>query len=301
MPKQFTLSTEIYASAARVWEELTTQKGLAHWFSETGAVEPRVGGTFKFKGNFVYGWRAGEEFATKITAFDSERQFGFEFPLRHADGSVTDGVARFELAPAGKSTSLDFSFTFDSLGSLNPYCLSDIWAYYLNILTNVCEHEWHEPGLHFDFSRPWTGNIRHVIYTTGSPDQVFDHLHKPELLAKYFNPVKLFEPRENGRIDFGWGEGSGPSKVLAFEPPYELAYDWPVTHEGGVHTGLVKWTIEPEGRQVRVEMKQSGFLDGVDHFASGEALGWANLMLELRRLIESGRPALNQQGKIEDL
>jgi uncharacterized protein YndB with AHSA1/START domain len=89
--------------------------------------------------------------------------------------------------------------------------------------------------------------------------------------------------------------------VLTFEPPFELVYDWPVPQDEQTHLGKVKWTIEPEGRQVRLEMRQSGFADNVDHYRSGEALGWANLMLELKRMIESGRPALNLQAKVEDI
>ncbi len=300
MSKTFKLSTEIFAPSNRVWETLTTSKGLANWFCATPKLEERAGGSFEFHGNFVYGWRDGIEFKSRITAFTPEKEFGFEFPLHHVNGSTTKGTAHFGLESSGRNTNLKFQYTYDTSGDLHPLAWNDIWAYYLNVITNVSEHDYHEPGLLFDFSRPWKGNIKHVIYITANPDTIFDFLWKPECLAKYFTPAKLFEPEEGGRIDFGWGQGEGPSRVIGFEPPYELVYDWPVHQDGEIHIGKVKWILEPEGRQVRLVLQQQDFGPNVDHFKTGEALGWANMLLEIKRLIESGRPALNLAATIEN-
>jgi uncharacterized protein YndB with AHSA1/START domain len=176
------------------------------------------------------------------------------------------------------------------------YYLNDLWAYYLNVLTNSCEHDYHEPGLLFDFSRPWKGNIKHVIYINKNPDDVFRALHDPQILPKYFTDVKAFEPKLDGKIDFGWGN-EGPRRVIEWNPPIELSYDWPVHQDGDIHLGQVTWLLEPEGRATRLTMKQSGFGADVDHFRTGEALGWAAIMLDLKRVLESGRPALNQAGR----
>jgi uncharacterized protein YndB with AHSA1/START domain len=283
-----------------VWETLTTPKGLEKWLSETARMDDKAGGIFSYKGNFVYGWQPGRDFASRIVTYESPRELAFEFPLHHRSGTVTQGIVRFTLEAAGKHTTVKFSYEFDDVHDLHPHSFNDLWAYYLNIITNVCEHEFHEPGLLFDFTRPWTGNIKHVLYITGYPDQVFGYLHKPELLSRYFTDVKMFEPFEEGRIDFGWGQGQGPTRVLQFEDPAELAYDWPVQNGTEIEIGKVKWTIEPEGRQVRLEMKQSGFSNHADHYTSGEALGWATLMLEIRRMVESGRPALNLAGQLSE-
>lgn len=292
----FQVSTEINASPARVWEMLNTPKGLSHWFSDAATNDARVGGIFRFHGNFVVGSHDGADFSSKITAFEPERNFGFEFPLRLRDGRVLKGKVLFELQPAGSRTILSLSHEIENAPNEPKYYLNDLWSYYLNALTNACEHDYHEPGLLFDFSRPWMGNIKHVIYINKNTDEVFRALHDPQILPKYFVSAKMFEPKEEGKIDFGWGD-EGPRRVLEWNPPIELSYDWPVHQDGDIHLGQVTWMLEPEGRATRLTMKQSGFGADVDHFRSGEALGWAAIMLDLKRLLESGRPALNQAGK----
>ena len=299
MMKSFRISTEIYKSPSRVWDILTTTKGMAHWFSETAAHDAKVGGTMRYRGNFVFGWREGLEFESKLTAYEPERKFGFEFPLYLRDGRVLTGDVLFELEPLGSHTKLTLTHHIESPNHEPPYYLNDLWGYYLNVLTNTAEHDYSEPGLLFDFTRPWKGNIKHVVYVTANPDPIFRALHDPKWLAKYFTAAKLFEAQEEGRIDFGWGS-EGPRRVLTWDPPAELAYDWPVLHDGATHLGKVTWLLEPEGRQTRLTMKQSGFAAEVDHFRTGEALGWAAIMLDLKRLLESGRPALNQAGTYID-
>ncbi len=299
MKKTFRVSAEIYKSPARVWDILTTTKGMAHWFSETAAHDGMTGGTFRFRGNFVFGWREGMEFESKLTAYEPEKKFGFEFPLYLRDGRVLTGEVLFELEPQGGHTKVTLTHRIESPPNEPPYYLNDLWGYYLNVLTNTCEHDYSEPGLLFDFTRAWTGNIKQVIYINHNPDPIFQALHSPTMLSKYFTDAKVFEEHEDGRIDFGWGD-SGPRRVVTWDPPIELAYDWPVLHDGDTHLGQVTWLLEPEGRQTRLTMKQSGFAADVDHFRTGEALGWAAIMLDLKRLLESGRPALNQAGAYVD-
>jgi uncharacterized protein YndB with AHSA1/START domain len=200
------------------------------------------------------------------------------------------------LEPLGSHTNLSLAYTFDKEPK-SKYLFGDLFAYYLHAIYTTCEHDFHEPALLFDFSRSWKGNIQHVIYINANPDEIFEMLHKPEKLAMYFTNVKAFEPEEGGKIDFGWS--TGPTKVLEWEDGFELAYDWPVEQDGQKHIGKVKWTLEFEGRQTRLVMKQSGFDSNVDHYRTGEALGWAVIMLEIKRIVESGRPALNMSGKIE--
>jgi uncharacterized protein YndB with AHSA1/START domain len=121
-------------------------------------------------------------------------------------------------------------------------------------------------------------------------DRCFRAIGTPEGIAATFTSLRRFEASEGGAIDFGWpAEFGGPTRVLVYDPPRRLAYNWP-SHDGErTHEGRVTWTLVPRGLETEIGVRQDGFAD--DFNLEGEDMGWAGILNEIKKWVESQRPS----------
>lgn len=122
----------------------------------------------------------------------------------------------------------------------------------------------------------------------GPIERVWDYLTKPELRAKWFADGEM-EPKNGGALTLIWRNdelgatpGSPPehmknfggthqsqNRVLAWEPPHRLVFDW----SDGIDNGRsqVEFRLKPEGDKVRLTLTHSrlNISDNRTRFAGG--------------------------------
>ncbi len=142
-------------------------------------------------------------------------------------------------------------------------------------------------------------------FTRGFPisvEQLWDYFTDPEKRAKWFCGGET-EPRVGGRIVFDFdhrrlSDSAAPpshadqqtvtfeGKVLAYEPPHHLAFDWP--EEDGTGTKVEIWLSEGEGGSSKLRLVHSRLSS--NEYRSGALAGW-HAHFDLLADLAAGREA----------
>ena len=100
-PDRIERTVELAAPPEKVWAALTTAEGLAAWFGDEAAIDPRPGGSAWMK------WNEGHTAQMRVERVEEPRVFGFTW---HIFGLPDDDPRRtyveFTLEPAGRGTRL---------------------------------------------------------------------------------------------------------------------------------------------------------------------------------------------------
>ena len=100
-PDRIERTVELAAPPERVWAALTTAEGLAAWFGDEAAIDPRPGGSAWMK------WNEGHTAQMRVERVEEPRVFGFTW---HIFGLPDDDPRRtyveFTLEPADGGTRL---------------------------------------------------------------------------------------------------------------------------------------------------------------------------------------------------
>jgi uncharacterized protein YndB with AHSA1/START domain len=113
------------------------------------------------------------------------------------------------------------------------------------------------------------------------PAEVWSALTEPERLARWLAPAEL-EPHAGGVVAARFDETTVTGRVLAWEPPSLLEYEWRFE---GEPESVVRFELEPDG---------DGTLLVLDHRllapeqAVGYGAGWHAHLDALRDLLEGG-------------
>ena len=131
------LSLDIAATPERLYEALTTQEGLAGWWTPEAKAEPRVGAVNEF------GFAGLARLAFRVDALEPGRHVAWSAMQVPPDWQGTR--IAFDITPAEKSVNLRFSQT----GFAHPYehfgMFSYLWAQYMRSLKLLAETGAGEP------------------------------------------------------------------------------------------------------------------------------------------------------------
>ncbi|MEO8138079.1 MAG: SRPBCC domain-containing protein [Gemmatimonadota bacterium] len=122
----------IQASAARVFEEITSPSGLDRWWTARSAGEPRVGTEYQLWFGPEYDWRA------RVTQSVPDRAFQLEMTVAGPDWAGTR--IGFVLEEGAAATTVRFYHTGWPDQSDHYRISSFCWAMYLRILKRHLEH-----------------------------------------------------------------------------------------------------------------------------------------------------------------
>ena len=121
----------INASSRKVFQAVSTPKGLENWWTKTSEGSPAEGGEYQLGFGPEYDWRA------VVTQYTPDS--AFEFRLTKADSDWQNSRVGFELTEQGGSTTVRFHHV-DWPEANEHYRISCFcWAMYLRLLKRYVE------------------------------------------------------------------------------------------------------------------------------------------------------------------
>jgi uncharacterized protein YndB with AHSA1/START domain len=137
---------------------------------------------------------------------------------------------------------------------------------------------------------PNTSTIRVVgDFGNFTPQELFDHWVKPELLVQWWPREATVDPRLGGAYTFSWPEKDWHLRgtYTAFEPAKHLGFTWMWDHDRGVSEPLqVDLTFEeiPGGTQLRIEHGPWADNEAAQTERLGVIEGWIHFGMRLAGL-----------------
>jgi uncharacterized protein YndB with AHSA1/START domain len=260
-----TVRVRTSASAARVYEALTSAAGLRTWLAEHAEVDLGQG-TFEFWGRYT---PDGERDRQKLLGFD-DTSVRFSWSLYDTEYTVELAVEERDGETLIAATQSPYPTW--GLGDERSEILQTFWPL---VLGNLVEHVENRPVLGFcDFTTP---EQRFEFDIAASPAAIIGALTDPDVFARWFGARMEIEPYVGGRWAMGSLEDNPhPAKIIALDEGH-FALDF---QEGMV----ASWELKGSEGKTHLTFVQSGF--DPDNPSYGSWMGWLSGFADLRRMLE---------------
>ncbi len=267
---------KIKADVATVYKALTTSSALIVWLAESAEVN-LADNRFSFWGKYTPDNPNQDSQHMKLLQYEENRLLEFQwviddisatvkFKLRERDNNTT--VLTLIHEQALQTTHHSYSFT-----------LEDFWFVHLENLRRYIDGKPSEARV--DFSQPMNGNIRHILDSSATPEEVYAVLTQPDLIERWIASKAKVEVEKGADYDIGWGmEGL---KIVEFDEAKKFSISW---DEGLEDLTTVTWELEASGGRTHITFTHSGFDD--DHKNDGIWAGWLNFLNWMRSTAEYG-------------
>jgi uncharacterized protein YndB with AHSA1/START domain len=274
------LKVKCDVDALKVWDTVTNPIRLAIWFCNSAEINPKLRGTVKFSGNNCVA-RTFEEQEIKgvITALEPNRLLKFTWPLNGSASEVT-----WRLDDMGRYT--DFLVTHEKLPP--GAGMMDAWHIYLYNLQALLHTN--RPVYRCDYNRIDKGTIKREVFIETVHQPVYKALTRQKELRRWFSETAEVEaPLQPGsKYSAGWvnaeGNSHGPQEIKEAVENKKLIYSWKdEAHQAG---DTVSWELTRIGERTRVNLRHTGFPDGMPQ--KDYMQGWHSYILLLKDYCENG-------------
>ena len=284
------------APVEKVWSALTSKEDLERWFCEYAGLDLEVGGSYGFGGRFTWLHREGDSPHHEIVQLKNQEILSYRWDLRDWEGRIHPSTVRYRLKQDDQGTLFELKQMVEGEKDCPGLDFDSAWGVYLQLLEAYCEGR--SFGIRFDFYRKTRGDLRHHISIRAPRDEVFETISTTEGIKKTFaRTCRLFEAKPGGSIDMAWEYETRPTRVLEFDPPFTLSYNWLKRGERGVEDGKVTWKLKVEGKATIMDLSEAGFSRDLD--LRDDDLGWAAVLNDIKRYCETGRSAMWYEIKVE--
>jgi uncharacterized protein YndB with AHSA1/START domain len=279
---------DLPASPARVFQALTEPGELRQWFATDAAVEPRLGGAYRFWGTATIGAPREPDPAQVVTAFEPGRRLGFAWTIHGAPTQVD-----YALAPGATADETKLEIRHAVRGALpfrNPvHAVSDLWRIHGG---NLGDHLRGTTAVVLPDFASDAPEVRASIEIAAPPAKVFRALLDPALMNQWLGTTASRVDVATGEYVYGWSypvEGrqvaGGPTRILEMVENRKLVTDWPDWRgDPDKPVQTITWLLDPiaDGRHTRVTLVHSGFEYAVDR--SDYQQGWGFFLDGLARV-----------------
>ncbi|MCO5130345.1 MAG: SRPBCC family protein [Xanthobacteraceae bacterium] len=134
----------------------------------------------------------------------------------------------------------------------------------------------------------------YVIYIETTPDTLWRALTDPAFTRRYWMNCELISDWKVGSPMTMTRDGEVKNECVIREsdPPRRLAYDWVSVHDPEMKRekpSRVTYTLEPQGKLVRLTVTHENFTDGSKTLPS-VSFGWPMVLSSLKSVLETGKP-----------
>ena len=270
------IQMKIPVSPEKVFKALTTSSALTSWLAESAEVDLDAG-TFRYWGKYTPANPSHDAGHMKLVEHKPDRLLKFDWKI--GDKATTVSI---KLRARDEKTTI-FTLIQEPGEQLHhqehTYTFEDYWFIHLENLRRYLDGKPCEARV--DFSQPMNGNIKHILDSSASPEEIYDVLTKPELVERWIASQAKIDLKPDGDYDLGWGVDG--IKVIDFEDKQRLSISWQ-EHDEELTTAT--WQLEASGDKTRITFTHSGFDD--DHRNDGIWAGWMNFLNWIRSVAEYG-------------
>lgn len=275
-PQVLRMQIKIHAPLEAVYQALTTADALQTWLAESAEVD-LASNRFAFWGKYTPGNPDADSDHIKLLEHKKNRQLKFRWNVAGQETTVD-----FKFRSRDANTTM-LTLIHERGGMLHhredTFTYEDYW--FIN-LENLRRYLDGKPGdARVDFSQPMLGNIRHLLDSSATPEEIYAVLTQPELIEKWIASKANITLEKGTEYDIGWGVSG--IKILDLEDNKKLSISW--QEENGEET-IVTWSLEASGGKTRITFTHSGFDD--DHRNAGIWAGWMNFLNWIRSVAEYG-------------
>lgn len=276
-PQTLRMQIKIPAAISTVYKALTTSSALETWLAESARVDLDAN-TFLFWGKYTPDNPTATSQHMTLLAHQPDRLLKFTWEVNGKSTTVS-----IKLRERDEQTTV--LTLIQAEGTVlrhqeSQFTLEDYWFLHLENLRRYLAGKSSEARV--DFSQPMNGNIRHILDSDASPEEIYAVLTQPDLIEKWIASHASIELEPGGEYDLGWGVDG--IKVVDFDDNRSLSISWQEGSDGDLTT--VTWTLEASGGKTRITFTHSGFDD--DHRNDGIWAGWMNFLNWIRSVAEYG-------------
>ncbi|HEB84245.1 MAG TPA: hypothetical protein ENI92_04500 [Bacteroidetes bacterium] len=281
--KKASVAVDVRVPADIAWRGITDVRELQIWFAQQASIELKEGGEYSFGGKFVPFLRYDERPEQKILAVDAEEKtLRIAWPIRRRDGEIIYSEVRYRITQMDGYSRLDVDHIVGA-DEITDDDLRNLWTLLLNGFVFHMEGAaaWVRP----EFTPRKGKEFRLELWTATKRDEVYETLTTVDGIRGFFAPqIKKLDLKEGGELDLGWDK----LPVLEVEENSKFAFGW--REVAGEDPNLVvRWELKDEGNGTRVSLYEGSFTEPVVLSSRVDYDGWAAVMNDFKRYLETRR------------
>lgn len=242
----------------RVWAALTEPKALEEWLCNQASVDLRVGGSFGFRGDLVFGGGGGQ----RVRALEPGRLLRFDWPLGEDEHDVAEVTWRLELQLDLTRLVVEEALTFEGAGRPRRGWLAGTFPLARTYLPHLLAYlELGFCPVRVDANSDRRALTIEMELPGVSTRDAFAAVSEPQHLNAWLTDAVNIEPRKGGALSFVLPGGSAVAheSVLELDPDRAIAAtSWPPPR------GRVRYAIDGAGDGAepgaRIAFEHSGFV-----------------------------------------
>lgn len=280
--KRASVSVDVRVPSKIAWRGITDSRELQIWFAQQANVDVEKN-EYSFGGKYVPFMRYDERPEQKILSIDpDEMTLNFTWPIRNREGDLVETEVRYRLTEMEDYTRLDVDHIVGE-DDLSDDDLRNMWTILLNGFVFHMEGgaAWVRP----EFTQRKGKEFRLDMWTAIKREEVYETLTTVDGIRGFFAPqIKSLELKEGGEIDLGWDK----LPVLEVEENTKFAIGWREVADEDPNL-TVRFELKDEGNGTRVSLYEGSFTEPVVLVSRADFDGWAAVMNDFKRYMETRR------------
>ncbi len=282
--KHATVTIEVRVPATIAWRGITDARELQIWFCQQACVDPTQERLYQFGGKYLPFLKYEERPEQKLLEMNAEKMaISFQWPLRRRDGEIVNTEVHYQVSSIEENLSRLYITHIVGMDDLTDDDLRNLWTILLNGYVFHMEGAagWVRP----EFTQKKGKEFHLELWIAASRKDVFDTITSVDGIKGFFAPqVKEVKLEPNGILDLGWDK----LPILEVEENSKFSFGW--REVAGEDANLVVcWELKDEGNGTHVSLTEGTFTEPIVLSSRPDYDGWAAVMNDLKRYLETGR------------
>jgi len=280
--KRASVTVDVRVPKEIAWRGVSDNRELQIWFAQQTNFDAK-NMNYQFSGKHVPFLRYEDRPEQKMLEYNEEEMsLSFNWPIRKREGDIVETVVKFRVSQHEEYSRLDVDHIVNE-DDLTDDDLRNLWTLLLNGYVFHMEGAaaWVRP----EFTQKRGKEFRMEFWTSAKREVVFETITTVDGIRGFFAPqIKKIDLKEGGILDLDWDQ----LPIIEVEKDTKFAIGWREVADEDPNL-VVRWELKDEGNGTRVTLCEGTFSESVILASRPDYDGWAAVMNDLKRFLETNR------------